>query len=407
MKTMNQARLALRFLARHRLRAFLMMLGVLLGIAALTVLDSVGDATRREALSRVKNMIGTFDTIIVRPGAGRTRGMVSLTNVPGTLKFEDAQAIATEVPGIRQVATLQNAFDIDVKYRDLRDSPAVFGVSANWLALRGEDVQEGQFFTPDDERALARVALLGGDVQELLFPGEGPVGQTIRIAEVPFRIIGTLKKRGAGPTGASLDHLVLIPVTTASRRLFHRDYLTMVIAQLREPDRSDEVVSAVTAKLRERHHLTGTALDDFTLTNPRAVLAQVTRIGSALTKILRGAALLSMLIGGAVIMALMLTAVSERRREIGVRRSVGASRLDILFEFLIEAVFVCSIGGAVGAGLALVGTELVAKAGRLPMAFAGEALATAAGVSIATGIVFGLYPAWKASALDPIAALRS
>jgi putative ABC transport system permease protein len=407
MKIINQGRLVFRFLSRHRVRAFLMMLGVLIGIAAMTVLDSVGQATRREALARFKNMVGTFDTVIIRPGAGKTRGMVSLTNVPGTLKFEDAQALANEVRGVRQVAELQNAFDIDVKVRDRTDSPAIFGVSANWLELRDEDVAQGQFFTLDDERALSRVAVLGGDVQDLLFPGESPLGQTMRIADVPFRIIGTLRRRGAGPTGASLDHLVLIPVTTASRRLFHRDFLTMIIAQLQNPEASDEAVAAVTAKLRKRHHLAGAALDDFTVTNPRAIFGQVARVGSTLSKVVKGAALLSMLIGGGVIMSLMLTAVAERRREIGLHRSVGASRRDILLGFLVEAVTISAGGGAGGAALALAGTSLVARVEHLPLVFPGATLAMAALVSVTTGLVFGLYPAWKASMTDPITALRS
>jgi putative ABC transport system permease protein len=352
-------------------------------------------------------MVGTFDTIIVRPGAGKTRGMVSLTNVPGTLKFDDAQAMSSEVPEVRQVALVQNAFDIDVKYRDREDSPAVFGVSSNWLKIRAEDIQEGQFFTIDDERTLARVAVLGGDVSDALFPGQPPVGQTMRIAEVPFQIIGTLKRRGAGPAGGSLDHIVLIPVTTASRRLFHRDFLTMMIVQLRRPELSDATAAAITAKLRERHHLARNALDDFTVTNPGAVLAQVTRLGTTFSKILQGTAVLSLLVGGVVIMALMLTSVGERRREIGVRRAVGASRRDILFEFLLEAVVICAAGGLAGAALSLAGTRLVAKLGNLPMAFAGGTLALGAGVSVATGLLFGLYPAWKASTTDPIVALRS
>jgi putative ABC transport system permease protein len=407
MKIVNQARLAFCSLSRRRLRAFWMMLGVLVGIAAFTVVTSVGEATRREAMSRVKNMVGTFDTIIIRPGAGKTRGMVSLTNVPATLKFEDAQAIAAEIPDIQRVALVQNAFDIDVKYRDRADSPAVFGVSSNWLAIRGEDVQEGHFFTADDERALARVAVLGGDAQDALFPAENPLDQTIRIADVPFRVLGTLKRRGAGPTGASLDQIILIPVTTASRRLFNRDFLTMMVAQLRQPESNGAAAAAITAKLRDRHHLASTALDDFTVTNPAAVLAQVNRLGSTLSKILQGTAVFSMLIGGTVITALMLIAVTERRREIGTRRALGASRRDILFEFLLEAVLVCVIGGVAGAALSLAGTNLVARFGHLPKIVAAGPLALAMVSSIGTGLVFGVYPAWRAAATDPIVALRS
>ena len=399
--------LAFRSMARHRLRTFLMMLGVIIGISSLTVLNSIGEATRQEAMKRFKNMVGTFDTIIIRPGAGRTRGMVSLTNVPATLKFDDVEAILSNVPGVKQVAELQNAFDMDVKVRDRALSTAVFGVSSNWLELRGDEVAEGRIFSADDEKALARVAILGADVQTHLFPGESSIGKTIRIGEVPFQIEGVLKSRGAGPGGGSLDDLILIPVSTASKRLFNRDFLTMLIVQLRDPNRSDAAVQAVTSLLRERHHLPPSALDDFTVSNPRAVMAQVTQMGSTLSKTLEGVAVLAMLIGGVVIMALMLIGVSERRREIGIRRCVGASRVDILLQFLLEALTISSLGGAIGVALALAGTSVVARVQNLPLVLVWSVLAPSAGLSLAVGVLFGIYPAWKAAHMDPIAALRA
>ena len=399
--------LAFRSMGRHRLRTFLMMLGVIIGISSLTVLNSIGEATRQEAMKRFKNMVGTFDTIIIRPGAGRTRGMVSLTNVPATLKFDDVEAILSNVPGVKQVAELQNAFDMDVKVRDRALSTAVFGVSSNWLELRGDEVAEGRIFSADDEKALARVAILGADVQTHLFPGESSIGKTIRIGEVPFQIEGVLKSRGAGPGGGSLDDLILIPVSTASKRLFNRDFLTMLIVQLRDPNRSDAAVQAVTSLLRERHHLPPSALDDFTVSNPRAVMAQVTQMGSTLSKTLEGVAVLAMLIGGVVIMALMLIGVSERRREIGIRRCVGASCLDILLQFLLEALTISSLGGAIGVALALAGTSVVARVQNLPLVLVWSVLATSAGLSLAVGVLFGIYPAWKVAHMDPIAALRA
>jgi putative ABC transport system permease protein len=399
--------LAFRSMARHRLRTILMMLGLIIGISSLTVLNSVGEATRKESMKRFKNMVGTFDTIIVRPGAGRTRGMVSLTNVPATMKFEDAQAIATEVPGVKQVAELQNAFDMDVKYRDKSTSTAVFGVSSNWFDLRGDEAAEGGFFSMEDEKSLARVAVLGVDVRATLFPGENSLGKTIRIGEVPFQIVGVLKSRGASPGGGSLDNLILIPVATSSKRLFHRDFLTMLIVQVQDPDRSDASVQAITAFLRERHHLPPNALDDFTVSNPRAVMAQVTRMSSTLSKTLKGVALLAMLIGGVVIMALMLIGVSERRREIGIRRCVGASRRDIMLQFLLEALAISSVGGAIGMTLALAATRTATRFQNLPLALAWDVLALSAGLSIALGVLFGIYPAWKAANVDPISALRA
>jgi putative ABC transport system permease protein len=345
--------------------------------------------------------------VIIRPGAGKTRGMVSLTNVPPTLKFEDAAAIAAAIPEVKQVALLQNAFDIDVKYKDKNVSPAIFGVSANWLYLRGDELAQGDFISEEDMQSLARVAILGSDILPILFPEGDAIGKTIRIGDVPFQVKGLLASRGAGPGGGSLDNLILIPVATAAKRLFNRDFLTMLIAQVREPEKSDAAVAKITALLRRRHHIAASALDDFTLTSPQAVMAQVTQMGSTLSTILKGIATIAMFIGGAVIMSLMLISVSERRKEIGLRRSVGASRQDILVQFILEALLISSFGGLMGIVLGLGGTNLVARMQHLPPIFALQALEWTAGLSVGLGLVFGIYPAWRATQVDPVKALRT
>ena len=397
---------ALRSTRRYRQRAVFMMLGVFAGIASLAILTSVGEATKRETIARFKNMLGTFDTIIVRPGGSRSRGMPTLVNVPPTLKFEDAKYIA-DLPQIKAIAEVQNAFDIDVQYSDRTISPAIFGVSSNWLALRSEDVADGSFFGDQQDKALARVAVLGAEVKDALFPGEEAIGKTIRIASVPFQVIGILKSRGAGPAGASLDNIVLIPINTAARRLFNRDFLTMLIAQVRNPDQSTETTDKVAAALRERHHIRPPELDDFTITSPAATMAQVTRAGTVLTKILIGISIVALLIGGIVIMALMSIAVSERRKEIGIRRSVGAGRNAIVQQFLAEALIVALAGGLAGLVLGLGGMQLMARVRHLPTILLWQPIAMALLIAIGTGLVFGIYPAWKASRIDPIQALRS
>ena len=398
---------AARCMRRYALRTALMMLGVIVGIASLAVLSSVGEAAKRETMQRFKNMLGTFDSIMVRPGGGRSRGMPTLVSVPPTLRFEDASAIAAEVPEIKAVAEMQSAFDIDLKYRDKAASPAVFGVSANWLALRSDEVADGSFFTEDQDAALARVAVIGTDVREALFAGEDPLGKTLRIADVPFRVIGLLKSRGAGPAGGSLDNVVLIPVHTASRRLFNRDYVTMLIAQLKDPDRSNEATDKVAALLRQRHHIQPPALDDFAITNPAVTMSRVTQAGSTLTKILTGVAIMALLIGGLVIMGLMSIAVSERTKEIGVRRSVGAGRADIIAQFLFEAACVALAGGMIGVGIGIGGMQVASRIQRQPPMLVWQPFASAILLSVLIGIVFGTYPAWKASRVDPIQALRS
>lgn len=398
---------AMRSMRRYPLRTTLMMLGVVVGITSVTILSSIGEATKRETMQRFKNMIGTFDTIIVRPGGGRSRGMPTLVNVPPTLRFEDANAIARELPEIRAVAEMQTAFDIDTKYRDHAASPVVIGVSPNWLELRSDEVEDGAFFTEDQNASLARVAVIGTDVRTALFPDEDPLGKTFRIADVPFQVIGLLKSRGAGPAGGSLDNLVLIPVNSAARRLFNRDFLTMLIAQVSDPERSSEATERVTALMRQRHHIRPPALDDFTVTNPAATMAQVTRASGTLTKILSGVAAMALLIGGVVITSLMSIAVSERRKEIGVRRSVGAARVDIVAQFMFEATLVALTGGIAGAMLGWGGMQFVTRMQKLPQILVWRPLATAILLSIGIGVAFGIYPAWKASRLDPIRALRS
>ena len=407
MSLSRASQLAIRTLTRHRLRACFMMLGVTIGVATLTALASLGESTKEETMRRFKRMIGTFDTVIVRPGAGRTRGMPSLTTVEPSLKFEDAKAIASDIANVRRVAEVQNAFEIDVKYRDKTASPAVFGVSSNWTALRDDDVADGRGISDEDVRSLARVAVLGADVKATLFTDENPIGRTVRIADVPFQIVGILASRGAGPGGGSLDNLLLIPVSTASKRLFNRDFLTMVIAQLKDPGQGDQTVTAITTLLRERHRLAATAQDDFTITNPRAAMARVTEVGSTLSRVLTGVGVLATLVGGVVIMSLMLMAVSERRKEIGVRRSVGATKRDVLVQFLIEAATVSTMGGVFGIGCGVGGTTVATMVQKLPPTLAWKAIAGAALMSVTLGVVFGLHPAWKASNVDPIAALRS
>jgi putative ABC transport system permease protein len=398
--------LAWRSLRRNKLRSFFMMLGVIIGIASLTALASVGEATRQETLRQFKRMIGTFDTLTVRPGAGSTRGMPALNSVEPTLRFEDAPAVAA-VAGVKRVATVQQAFDLDVIHRDRSTTPGLFGVSTEWADIRGEAVVLGENLTEEDLRSLARVVVLGQDVRESLFPGEDPLGKVVRIADVPFQVKGVFASRGAGPGGASLDNMVVIPVTTASKRLFNRDYLTNLVVQIDDPGAIDAIAERVRAALRERHRLVPPAADDFTVTSPRATLERITEVGTTLGRVMNGVAWIATLIGGVVIMALMLVGVSERRREIGLRRAVGATRGDILRQFLVEAVVISGVGGLVGVVLGAGGATLAAILQNLPPAYLWSTIGLAVVMSFAVGLVFGLQPAWRAATVDPIETLRS
>lgn len=399
--------LALRTLSRNPLRSFLMMLGVTIGIAALTTMASVGEATKRETMRRFKRMVGTYDIVNIAPGAARTRGMPSLTTVEPSLKFEDATAIAAEARTVTQIAEVQNAFDIDVKHRDNTTASAIYGISANWLEMHGYFIDAGTLISADDVASLARIAVIGVDVQTALFPNQDPLGKQLRIANVPFQVKGVLVSRGAGPGGGSLDNIVFIPVTTASKRLFNRDYLTTINAQLKDPDRPEAAIEEISAILRERHGIVTPGEDDFTVTNPKATAEQVTEVRSTLSTVLTGVAAIATLIGGLVIMSLMLIAVSERRREIGVRRAVGATRTDVMVQFLIEAATISVIGGLAGVAFGVAGATVAAMQQDLPPILLWSAIVGSVGLSVCIGLVFGLQPAWKAANLDPIEALRN
>jgi putative ABC transport system permease protein len=395
--------LAIKTIARNPLRSFFMMLGVTIGIASLTALASVGEATKQETMRRFKRMLGTF----IQPGAARSRGMPTLASVEPVLKPEDARALAADLSSVRQVAPMQFALDLDVKYREKTASPSVIGVSSNWIDIRKEEVATGNGISAEDESSLARVAVIGEDVRKALFPDEDPVGKTLRIAEVPFQIKGVLATRGVGPGGASMDNMMIIPVTTAMKRLFNRDYFTSMIVQLKDPAESAAAIRDITALLRERHGIAANAENDFTVTSPAAQVARVTQVGSTLSKVLTGVAVIATLIGGTVIMSLMLIAVSERRKEIGVRRAVGASRSDIMVQFLVEAAVIALIGGLAGIAIGVGGTVMATTFAKLPPAIMWSAVLGAVVLSVGVGLVFGLQPASRAANIDPIQALRS
>jgi putative ABC transport system permease protein len=352
-------------------------------------------------------MVGTFDVVNIAPGGARTRGMPSLTTVEPTLTTQDAEAILNQVANVRRLATEQSAFDIDVQYRDRTSTSSLWGVSADWMEIRGDEVTAGRGIGAEDNATVARVVVIGPDVRTALFPGEEPVGRTLRIAEVPFEVIGVLAPRGAGPGGSSLDNLILLPVTTASKRLFNRDYLTGITVQLNDPSRFEAAREAITGLLRERHGIVPPVEDNFTVSNPRAAVAQVEDVGSTLSRILAGVGAIATLIGGVVIMTLMLMAVAERRREIGVRRALGATQGDVLRQFLAEAALVSGLGGIVGVAAGVGIGTLVTLQRALPPVFLWEVMAGAVVVAVIIGVLFGLQPAWRAARLDPIEALRA
>ncbi len=396
----------LRSLWRRKVRSTLMMAGVVVGVASLTLLSAIGAGTKQVTISRFKNMLGTFDTVIVQPGGAKNRGMVTVSNTDATLSFDDASAIAGQVPTIRQVVEVLNVLDGDISYSDRHETAGVFGVSPNWTDVRGDRAAAGDFFDQGDVDSLNRVAVLGADLKAKLFPSEDPIGKTIRIGNVPFVVKGVLAPRGVGPTGQTLDNLLYVPVSTASKRLFNRDYLTMVIAQLRDENQSKLAVTQIKTLLRERHHLAPGVLDNFSLSSPRAIIGQISAMGSAVGRLLNMVAMMAMILGGIVILSVMFIGIAARRREIGLRRAAGASRNAIMVQFLLEASTLSVLGAAIGIVLGVIGTQIVGMVQHLPFIVDPVAMGEALAMALVIGLVFGSLPAWRAARVDPATALR-
>jgi putative ABC transport system permease protein len=400
------SRAASKTLWRYPKRTIVMLSAVAIGVATFSGIYTVSDNTKQETIKRIRNMLGTTDTLLVRPGAS-SRGMVSLANIQPTLKPADAEDIAAEVPGVAEVGQLLNAFAIEAKYRDKDTVTGVFGVTPNWLRVRHESVAKGGFIDAADESSRNRVAVIGSDVAQELFGTEDPIGKTIRLEEVPFEVKGILSRLGSGPTGFSLDNVVDIPLSTASRRLLNRDVLTMAVVRLSDPSEGRQVAARITSLLRIRHHLSDMAPSDFNLTDPKAVMDQLTRVTSTLGRVLNALAIIALLIGGTVVATLMQLAVGQRRREIGLRRAVGAAKREILLQFAIEAIFTSLAGGSIGIIIGVGATNLVAVWQKLPIMFSATVIGEAFAISVAIGIGFGIFPAISAARVDPIAALRS
>jgi putative ABC transport system permease protein len=396
---------AFRSLSRQRRRSTVMTIGVAIGVAVLSLLSSIGESTRQETLRRFKRMLGPVDTLIVRPG-GQTRGMPSLTNVSPTLKFDDGNAIAA-LDGVSRIVEVQNAFDIDITHEAVTTTVLVFGVTPSWSIVRDERVADGSFISDEDARSVARVAILGAGAQRALFGSGRAIGRGIRIADVPFEVKGVLAPRGSGPGGGSLDDVVYVPLTTSSQRLFRRDYLTMLFVQLRDAENADRVIAAVRGLLRERHHLPPNALDDFGISSPRAMMARVGALESTLSRVLLAVSILALVIGAGVIAGLMQIAVRERTKEIGIRRSVGASATDMLWQFLLEASLVAIVGGVAGLLLGVGAAAAIGAAQKLPMLLLWRVAGVGLLVSIVVGVLAGLQPAIAASRIDVIRAVRS
>ncbi|HJT22015.1 MAG TPA: ABC transporter permease [Nitrospira sp.] len=398
---------ALRILGRNRLRAGLTMLGIIIGVGAVIAMVSIGEGAK----SAVKKQIATMGTnvIIIWPGVTTASGVRSAQGGAVTLTVADALDLKKKIPLLSDTGWSKR--DVrQVVYGNRNWNAPINGISPSYLTIRDWSFSSGGPFTQADLESAARVALVGQTVVESLFEaGEEPVDAVIRINNVPFRIIGVLSPKGQSAQGSDQDDIIFIPFTTAERKVLGTLFLGSVGSVFASTDRADdlpEAVEQIREVMRARHRLQQEQPDDFTIRTQVDIGKIQEGTGHTLTIMLFAIASVSLLVGGIGIMNILLVSVTERTREIGVRMAVGAKRRHIVMQFLIEAMTLSLFGGALGIVFGLVGAKLTTIIAGWPTIISGDVIVIAFLFSLVVGLFFGLYPANKASRLNPIDALR-
>ncbi len=398
---------ALRILGRNRLRAGLTMLGIVIGVGAVIAMVSIGEGAKQAVQKQIAS-IGT-NVIMIWPMATTIGGVRGAQGGAVTLTVADALHLKKKIPALGDTGWVKrDVLQIVNGHRNC-NSP-VQGVSPSYISIRDWPIRSGGSFNQDDMDSAALVALLGQTVVDDLFdPGEEPVGALIRIKNVPFRVVGILSPKGQNTYGQDQDDVVLIPFTTAERKVFGTLFLGTVGGIFASTDRSENVPDAVEQireVLRVRHRLQQGQPDDFTIRTQIELGKVQEGTSQTLTVMLMAIASVSLLVGGIGIMNILLVSVTERTREIGIRMAVGAKRAHILIQFLVEALTLSVVGGCIGIVFGVLSARLTTVIAGWPTIISGNTVATAFGFSVAVGLFFGLYPANKAARLNPIDALR-
>ena len=395
--------IALRALRRNKLRTSLTALGIIIGVASVVAMVAVGNGASANIKSKVAALGQNLLTIFA--GSRKAGGVNSGLGSASSMTLADADAITREVNEVVAVSP-----EITASAQAIANgrnwSTSVVGESPDYLKIRDWDLTSGSMFTDREIRSAAKVAVIGSKTANELFGPLNPVGQSVRIKNIPFIIIGVLASKGAGMGGQNQDDRLIIPYTTAMKRITGDKYLRSISVQIVSADRMTSGQDQITSLLRQRHRLTPGQDDDFNIFNQKEIADTVSSVSGIITLLLGAIAGMSLVVGGIGIMNIMLVSVTERTREIGIRIAVGAQPGDILLQFLIEAITLSLLGGTIGVLLGVGASKLVGVfVSFTPVVSAGSVI-LAFSVSFAIGVFFGFYPARKAAALDPIDALR-
>jgi len=406
MAVLEFLKLALFAITRNKTRAFLTMLGIIIGVGAVIAMIGIGEGSRKASIDIIQNMGSNMLTIFNGGGAQNTRmGPMGLGSV-AVLTEADAEAIERELQDSSVVAaTPQVRSSRAVVFQNNNDFTSIQGSGVQFPQIRGWEVQAGRFFTEQEIRGLAKVCVLGTTVRDTLFPGgEDPVGKTIRIGALPFEVVGVLEPKGAGMMGDQ-DDVVVAPYTTVMRKIQGSDHIQNILVSAQD-GKADLAELEITSLLRQRLRLGPKDDNTFMIRKQDDWVKMQDEQAGVLTTFLALAASISLLVGGIGISNIMLVSVTERTREIGVRRALGATRSSILWQFLTEAVVLSSLGGVIGVGVALLTVWILKSFTALPAIADGWAVALGLGFSGVVGVAAGFLPALKAAKLDVIDALR-
>ncbi|MCH8569000.1 MAG: ABC transporter permease [Balneolales bacterium] len=394
---------AVKALKRNRMRTLLTALGIIIGVAAVITMVGLGQGAGAEVREQV-NRLGQ-NVILVFPGSRQLGGVSIGGGSANTLTAADARALRDEIPEVIAASPEVRSQRVIV-YGNRNWFTRIYGQSADYLQIRQWPIESGRMYDESDVENATLVAVVGQTIVDELFEGADPIGETIRVRGLPLEIIGVLAPKGMSLMGSVQDDIVLVPYTTAFQRISGRSHAMVINVQVFNEESMEIAQLKIADLLRERHGLAPYQEDDFTVQTQEEVAAAATETSRIMTWLLASIAGVSLFVGGIGIMNVMLVSVTERTREIGLRLAVGAKGPDVLMQFLIESVVLCLIGGLGGILLGLGATEMIARYAGWPAMFSTQAMITAVSVSAAVGVFFGFYPAWKASRLDPIEALR-
>ena len=396
-------RIALRALRRNKLRSFLTMLGIIIGVGAVIAMVAIGEGAKALVKAQIASL-GT-NVLVIVPGASMPGGVRTGFGGVRTLLDSDARAIAEEVPAVALASPSLRRTE-QVVAANQNWATLIQGVSPEFPQIRGWQVEEGRFIIDGDLDNAAKVAVIGRTVADNLFGNEDPIDAVIRIRNIPFRIVGILEPKGQTGHGTDQDDTIMVPYTTMQKRIMRITWVQSIHVSVVSAERMKEAQDQITALLRQRHRIQADQDDDFTVRNLTDIAAASSGTTQVMAVLLGSIASISLLVGGIGIMNIMLVSVTERTREIGIRMAVGARSRDIMLQFIVEAVVMAALGGALGIVLGVGSSDMIHRFMEWPVLIRPDIIAFALLVSGGVGVFFGFYPAQKASRLDPIEALR-